>query len=181
MRKFTSVVFVVCLALAVIGCATTSGVPKEIEKARNNVPEDVLLGIGVAKMGTVAQSRNIAATRAKAELSNAMNSMVSNMVRDYTASSEVDPNAAIAFQENITVTLSKSDLSGAEIVKEVEEKDGTWWCVVYLSKAAIAREINQAQAAARLLVPAMASFDAEARMNEAFERQAQEMEARGWW
>jgi len=41
---------------------------------------------------------------------------------------------------------------------------------MYLSKANVAREISQAQAAARLKVPAMASFDAEKRMNEAFEQ-----------
>jgi succinylglutamate desuccinylase len=105
-----------------------------------------------------------------------MNSMVRNMVRDYTASSEVDPQAALAFQENITVTLSQSDLKGAVIVNEEPDKDGQWWCVMHLSKANVAREIGQAQAAARLAVPAMASFDAEARMNEAFEQAARE----GW-
>jgi hypothetical protein len=47
---------------------------------------------------------------------------------------------------------------------------------MYLSKANVTREISQAQAAARLAVPAMASFDAERRMNEAFEQVKQE----GW-
>jgi hypothetical protein len=127
-------------------------------------------------MSTVAQSRNIAATRARAEISNTMDSIVKNMVRDYTASSEVDPGAALAFQEDITVTLSKSNVSGAAIQVEEPDNDGTWWCVMYLSKANVAREISQAQAAARLAVPAMASFDAEARMNEAFEQIKKE----GW-
>jgi hypothetical protein len=92
------------------------------------------------------------------------------MVRDYTASSEVDPNAALAFQENITVTLSKSNLSGAVVQFEEPDSSGEWWVVMYLNKANVAREITQAQAAARLAVPAMASFDAEQRMNEAFEQ-----------
>ena len=47
---------------------------------------------------------------------------------------------------------------------------------MHLSKTSVAREINQAQAAARLAIPAMASFDAEARMNEAFEQAKKE----GW-
>jgi len=136
----------------------------------------VLVGISNAKMGTVAQSRNIAATRARAEISNSMDSMVKNMVRDYTASSEVDPQAALAFQENITVTLSKSDLSGAVIQFEEPDKSGEWWVVMYLSKANVVKEINQAQAAARLTVPQMASFDAEKRMNEAFDQARKE----GW-
>jgi hypothetical protein len=182
MNKKFRVVLTVCLATALFACASkppvSDGMPDEAAHARRNAPEDVLVGIGNAKMGTKAQSRTVAATRARAEISNAMNSMVRNMVRDYTASSEVDPQAALAFQENITVTLSKSDLSGAVIQWEGNEKKDRemWWCVMHLSKANVAREISQAQAAARLAVPAMASFDAEARMNEAFEQAARE----GW-
>jgi hypothetical protein len=148
--------------------------PSNIANARRNAPEDVLVGVGNAKMGTVAQSRNIAATRARAEISNVMDSIVKNMVRDYTATSEVDRQAAIAFQENITVTLSKSDLSGAVIINEEPDENGQWWCVMHLSKADVVKEISQAQAAARLTVPAMASFDAERRMNEAFEQARKE-------
>jgi hypothetical protein len=178
MRKIFGVILALIVVSAFSGCASkppvSGGMPSNIANARRNAPEDVLIGIGNAKMGTVAQSRNIAATRARAEISNAMDSIVKNMVRDYTASSEVDRNAALAFQENITVTLSKSNLSGAVIQNEEPDRDGNWWCVMYLSKAQVAREISQAQAAARLAVPAMASFDAEARMNEAFERAAKE-------
>jgi hypothetical protein len=180
MKKFVYVVFVVCLVLSVVGCTSkppaSSGMPSNVANARRNAPEDVLVGIGNAKMGTKAQSRNIAATRARTEISNTMDSVVKNMVRDYTASSEVDPQAALAYQENITVTLSKSNLSGAEIWYETEEKDGMWWVVMHLSKANVVKEISQAQAQARLAVPAMASFDAEKRMNEAFEQAKRE----GW-
>ena len=180
MKKIFTVITIVCLAAALFACKSkppaSNGMPPEAANARRNAPEDVLVGIGNAKMGTVAQSRNIAATRARAEISNSMNSMVKNMVRDYTASSEVDPNAALAFQENITVTLSKSDLRGAVIHWEGVDKSGMWWCVMHLSKASVVNEISQAQAAARLAVPAMASFDAEKRMNEAFEQARKE----GW-
>ena len=180
MKKIVGVIAVLCIALVIVGCGSnpkppaSRGMPNNIANARRNAPEDVLVGIGNAKMGTVAQSRNIAATRARAEISNTMDVMVKNMVRDYTASSEVDPGAALAFQENITVTLSKSNLSGAVIQVEEPDDDGQWWCVMWLSKANVTREISQAQAAARLAVPAMASFDAEARMNQAFEQAKKE-------
>jgi hypothetical protein len=181
MKKIIAVVFAVCFAAAVLGCASkppaSGGMPSfNLANARRNAPEDVLVGIGNAKMGTVAQSRNIAATRARAEISNSLDSIVKNMVRDYTASSEVDPNAALAFQESITVTLSKSNLSGAVIQFEEPDSSGEWWVVMYLSKANAAKEITQAQTAARLAVPTMASFDAEERMNEAFEQTRTE----GW-
>ncbi|MDR0473552.1 MAG: hypothetical protein LBH43_07780 [Treponema sp.] len=180
MKKIAGLIFAVCLAATLAGCSSkppvSGGMPHNIANARRNAPEDVLVGIGNAKMGTVAQSRNIAATRARAEISNTMDSIVKNMVRDYTASSEVDPQAALSFQENITVTLSKSNLSGSVIMNEEPDRDGQWWVVMYLSKANVTREISQAQAAARLAVPAMASFDAEQRMNDAFEQAKRE----GW-
>ena len=178
MKKIVGVVFTICLAVTILGCASSSGskppassgMPANIANARRNAPEDVIVGIGSAKMATTAQSRNIAATRARAEISNTMNSMVQNMVRDYTAASEVDPSAVLSFQENITVTLSQSNLSGAVIQFEEPDQNDEWWVVIYLSKNSVVQEINQAQAAAKLAVPAMASFDAEARMNEAFDR-----------
>jgi len=182
MKKFTGVIFAVCLALAVVGCASKppatdasqaaslGGLPPAVVNARKNLPEDVLLGIGNAKMSTIAQSRNVAAARARAEISNSLSSMVSSMVRDYTASSEADPQAVVTFQENMTRTLSQSNLIGAVIVEEGSDETGMWWCIMHLSKANVVREISQAQAAARLAVPAMASFDAETRMNEAFEQ-----------
>ena len=174
MKKLIGLTAVLCLLFVFFSCTSkppvSSGMPPNVANARRSAPPDVLVGIGDAKMGTAAQSRNMAATRARAEISNTMNSLVRNMVRDYTASSEVDPKAAVSFQENITVTLSKSNLVGAVIWLEEREKDGHWWVVMHLSKENVAKEITQAEVAAKLAVPAMASFDAEKRMNDAFEQ-----------
>jgi hypothetical protein len=174
MKKIIGIFAVLCLVMALISCASkppvSGGMPKEAANARRDAPEDVLVGVGNAKMKTKAQSRSIAATRARVDISNTLDSMVKNMVRDYWASSEVDPDAALGFQESITVTLSKSNLSGAEIKWEGPDDTGEWWCVMWLSKANVVKEIGQAQAANRLRVPAAASFDAEQRMNEAFEQ-----------
>jgi len=174
MKKFSFMIAVLCLLLAFFGCASkppaSGGMPPNIANARRNAPEDVLVGIGDAKLGTVNQSRTVAATRARTDISNTLDSMVKNMVRDYWASSEVDPDARVAYQENITVTLSKSSLTGAEIKFEEPDDTGRWWVVMWLSKANVVKEITQAQAVARLAVPKAASFDAEQRMNEAFEQ-----------
>jgi hypothetical protein len=70
----------------------------------------------------------------------------------------------------MTVALSKSTLTGSAIVDEDQDDNGNYWVVVMLSKVNTVKEINQAQAAARLAVPAMASFNAEDRMNAAFDR-----------
>jgi hypothetical protein len=99
-----------------------------------------------------------------------MDTVVRDMVRDYTAGSDVDPSAVISFQENITVALSQAKLVGASIVEEDEDANGNYWTAVMLSKNSAVNEINQAVAAAKLRVPAMASFNAENRMNEAFDK-----------
>jgi len=145
-----------------------SRIPQFVRDAVRNAPEDALVGIGTAKLATVNQSRTVSSTRARAELSRQMDTIIKDMVRDYTAGSEVDPSANISFQENITVALSQSRLQGASIVDEDIDEAGNYWTVVMLSKSSAVQEINQAVAAAKLAVPQMASFNAEQRMNQAF-------------
>ena len=145
-------------------------VPQFVKDALKKAPEDALVGIGTARAASLSLARTTATTRARAEISRQLNTMMQDMVRDYSAGSEVDPKAAMSFQENITVALSKSTLTGSVPVEEDMDDNGNYWVVVMLSKTNTVNEINQAQAAARLAVPAMASFDAEERMNAAFDR-----------
>jgi len=191
MKKIMGVSIALCLALAFMGCGSspkktdsTSSVetikpserkvggvvPKFVKDALKEAPDDALIGIGTAKAPSLNQARTIAATRARAEISRTMDSIMQDMVRDYSASSEVDPKAALSFQENITVALSKSNLTGSTIINEDQDENGNYWVVVMLSKTNVVQEITQAQAAARLAVPAMESFKAEDRMNAAFDR-----------
>jgi hypothetical protein len=153
------------------------GVPQFVKDAVKNAPEDALVGIGTANMATVSLSRTTAATRARAEISRQMQSIVRDMVRDYSAGSEVDHSAAMSFTEAITVSLSQSKLTGSTVVEEDRDENGAYWVVVMLNKTATVNEINQAAAQAKLNAPKMASFDAEQRMNDAFDKlNAQEMQ-----
>ena len=188
MKKIIGIAVALCLVLGFSGCASSGGgsgkgerkiggnVPQFVKDAVKKTPEDALIGIGTARAASLSLARTTATTRARAEISRQMNSMIQDMVRDYSAGSEVDPKAALSFQENITVTLSKSTLIGSTIIEEDQDKEGNYWVVVMLSKSNTVKEITQAQAAARLAVPAMASFDAEKRMNEMFEQARRE----GW-
>ncbi|MDR1838921.1 MAG: hypothetical protein LBQ93_04960 [Treponema sp.] len=157
-------------AQASYGRKVDSRIPQFVRDAVTNVPEDSLVGIGTAKMASLNQSRTVSSTRARAELSRQMDTIVRDMVRDYTAGSEVDRSAALSFQENITVALSQARLQGSSIVNEDMDDAGNYWTVVMLNKRGTVQEINQAVAAAKLAVPAMASFNAEQRMNEAFDK-----------
>ncbi|MCL2244364.1 MAG: hypothetical protein FWC03_07835 [Treponema sp.] len=147
---------------------SASRVPEGIMNALINAPEDALVGIGSAKMGTESMSRTTATLRARAEISRQMSTMIQDMIRDYTASSEVDPSATLSFTENITVALSKAELTGSRVTFFEYTDDGTCYVVVTLGQSNAAEIINQQQAAAKLAVPAMASFNAEDRMKEAF-------------
>ncbi|MDR2501534.1 MAG: hypothetical protein LBD37_10745 [Treponema sp.] len=145
-------------------------VPQFVKDAVKNTPEDALVGIGTAKMSTVSQSRTYAATRARAEISRQIVTFMQDMIRDFTASSEVDPDSAIAYQENFTLALSKSAMQSSSVVDEDHDDKGAYWVVVMMPKDGAAREINQAAAQAKLAVPKAASMDAENRMNAAFDK-----------
>ena len=189
MKKIGIIFVALCLVFVISGCKTTDtggggdigggdtrgggravagGVPEFVREILRNAPEDALIGIGSAKMATDSQSRTIATTRARAEISRQMSTMIQDMIRDYTAGSEVDHSAVLSFQENITVALSKAELVGSRVLDFDKAPDGTFWVVVSLGSSNVVNEINQAQSAAKLAVPAMASFNAEDRMNDAF-------------
>ena len=184
MKKTFFVSLVLLMFIAAVSCVSAGGasdkpaperkvdsrVPQFVKDAVKNAPEDALVGIGTARMASLSQSRTISATRARAELSRQMDTIIRDMIRDYTAGSEVDHSAVVSFQENITVALSQARLQGSSVVNEDVDEAGNYWTVVMLNKTRTVQEINQAVSAAKLAVPAMASFDAEDRMNQAFDR-----------
>ena len=180
MKKELFIVLALLITFLVVSCGTTgastqvsqSGLPRLVEEARRNPPEDVLVGIGFAKMSTQYESKTTAEDRARAEIARAIDSIVGNMITDYQAGSELDYTAASAFQEEITVALSRSRLRGAIIVNEAWI-DGTYYVVMHLNKANVASEINQA--AARLDAPFRSSLLDEERMNAAFSQSSAKM------
>jgi hypothetical protein len=180
-------IFLTICALALSSCAsgpkTTSdgravkgGAPLFVRDAVKKAPADVLVGVGSAKIGAagLGQARTIAASRARAEIARQLNAIVRDMVTDLTASSEVSPKDAVSYQETITMQLSKADLTGSSIIEQDADGDNNYWVVVTLGKTSVAKEINQAQAAAKLAAPKAAALDAAARMEKAFEKIASE-------
>ena len=181
MKKFATILITLGLIFVLLGCASRKpatgaqgGMPEWVLKARRDAPADVIVGIGTAKLATLNQSMAVSETRARGQVVRAMDSMVRSMVQDYTVANEVDPGIAVAFQQQIETSLARAQLVGARIVEQNSDRDGQWWTVVYFDRAGVDREISQAQAAARLAVPAMLAFRAEERMDEQFRRAAEE-------
>jgi len=152
-----------------------SGVPAFVNEAYLQASEDVLVGVGTYKIGAdtskLGAAKAVAETRARADLSRQLETIVKNMIIDYTAMSELDPDAAVSFQENITLALSKSDLKGS-VTKKMDTVDGVLWVVMEYGKSAAAQELDAAQAAAKLAVPAAIAFNALDRMDTAFNKEA---------
>jgi hypothetical protein len=166
------------------GCASASGrmgqglsgVPGFVNEAYLNASEDVIIGVGTYRVGNdmskMGTGKTFAETRARADIARQLDSIVRNMVNDYTATSEIDPDAAVSFQESVTQALSRAELKGAKTVKLDRDDNGLLWVVMEFSKSAAAAEVNQAANSAKLAVPAAAAFDAVRRMETAFTKEA---------
>jgi hypothetical protein len=193
MRNFFVFSLAAALALSLAGCAgapaagggSSSGrsggrslnsVPAFVNEAYLGASEDVLIGIGTYKIGNdmsrMGTGKTFAETRARADLSRQLQTIVKNMTEDFIATSEIDPDSALSFQQSITQTLSKSDLRGARTIKMDTDDSGLLWVVMEYSKSAAATDVNQAVSAAKLAVPSAAAFDAVQRMDTAFDKEA---------
>jgi hypothetical protein len=141
-----------------------------------NASEDVIIGIGTYKIGTdmskMSTAMTFAQTRARADITRQLTSIIKDMVNDYTATSEIDPDSAVSFQESITNALAKAELRGAKVVQSQTDNNGLLWVVMEYSKSAAAADYSAAAAAAKLAVPAAAAFDALSRMDTAFDKAA---------
>ncbi|MDR0689489.1 MAG: hypothetical protein LBG08_04390 [Spirochaetaceae bacterium] len=196
MKKIFCLILAAALALLVIGCAGSPaaasasapgpaaavsplaalpGVPQFVNDAYVNASEDVLIGIGTYKIGNdtskMGSAMTFGQTRARVDIARQLQSIIRDMVIDYTAQSELDPSAALSFQENISQALAKADLRGARVIQS-QTQDGLLWVVMEYSKSAAANDYSAAAAAAKLAVPAAAAFDALARMENAFDKAA---------
>jgi hypothetical protein len=176
------------LLLSVAGCKSApasssgsgrgglSGVPDFVNAAYMNASEDVLVGIGTYRIGNdmskMGTGKTYAETRAQADISRQLITIVKNMVNDYSAGSEIDPDAVLSFQESITQTLSKSTLSGVRTIQMDTDGNGLLWVVMEIGKNAATDEVNQAVNAARLAIPGGAAFDALRRMDAALSKEA---------
>jgi hypothetical protein len=199
MKRWFVIALTTGLVFSWIGCSTTGGsssspseggestepnrytppelwnVPKFVNDAYQNASEDVLIGVGTSKIGNETSKKStgmtFAQTRARADISRQLTTIIKDMVTDYAATSELDPDASLSFQETITQALSQADLKGAKIVTSNTE-NGLLWVVMEYSKSAAANDYSAAQSAAKLAVPAAAAFDALSRMENAFDKAA---------
>jgi len=164
-RRFILVALAVTVAFVAASCGSAPApapaahvdpVGDFIRDVRRNAPEDALLGIGTSTHSNRAMARTVAETRARAEITRQLDVSVRNMITDYMAGSEAEPEALLSFQENITQTLAASQLRGA-VIRDETNIGGEQITIVMLSSSNVANEIMTASQAASQLAPHMGS------------------------
>jgi len=174
-KIITLLLLMICGAAIVMPACTTvqakapKDAPKEVKKAVKDAPRNALIGIGKATGTATSQlTGTIAVARARTAISRQLNTMVRDMISVYRAESSLDPTAALAFEDNITVVLSGSTLTGSVVTCETKDDKGTQWAVVVLPKKNALMEIERAQNQAKARVPAAANVDITVKMDAAF-------------
>ncbi|MDR2784929.1 MAG: LPP20 family lipoprotein [Treponema sp.] len=146
MKKFFGVLVVLASIAVLMGCGSSpaasgggSNLPDFILNPPDN--EDVIYGVGIAKMANDNMGMTISENRARVSISQQIDSRVKNMIDDYQAQAGDSDNPADTegFQQSVSRTLSRTTLSGTKIVKR-DKVDGTWYALVSLSKSDAARQ-----------------------------------------
>jgi len=135
--------------------------PAFVKNALKKIPGDVLVGIGVAESSNLSMGMNISASRARAEIARQLNSIVNEMI-------VVTNSNERTFKETITVTITRSYVSGSKIILQEQAGNGSIWTIVTLDKKNTFDEINMAQTHAKSAVPAMVSFNVGDRIDKAY-------------
>jgi len=167
--KFLFVSVIVVAGLVATSCGSISagsgrarGIPGPIQEARKNalaMEGDMIVGIGTAYMGTVSQSRSMAANRATTDVMRQLQLVVQYMATDLQAGSEVDHDAALSFQLEIQRILASQTLVNTTSIVEDEDANGQWWVAMRYSRSAAKTQIAAAVEAANRLAPHAAVSD----------------------
>jgi len=144
--KKINVLFAAIIAMALAaGCASTSAPRMDAPDWVDQIaPEDVLWGIGLAKLQNDSLARDAATSRARRDVAAQLGTLVQSMLTDYARESGTLSNSAsIQSIERITQELININLTGATPNAQRRMPDGTWWIRVQLRKADAQRVVTE--------------------------------------
>jgi hypothetical protein len=135
--RYKAILAVLAISLCAVGCTIgtktvaqeTPDEPDEIKALFAYLPEGYLMGVGKAKEATDGESILLAQDYARADIASQLNTIVQFSVTDFAP---VDGGEER--REEITEYITNAHLTGSVIQKLVKTNDGTWWCVVWISK-----------------------------------------------
>ena len=96
--------------------------------------EDAFYGVGMAKKQNPSLAKKTATARARSEISAAINTKVSDMVKDFMQESGAGETAqALEFSEAVTKQVTSNALAGSVVKEAYQAKDGTIYILVEYS------------------------------------------------
>jgi len=145
LNKF-NVVFAVVMAVALMGCgsspASTQTVTQPVAPLtrpswlNEDPPEDVLWGIGIAKLQNDSLAQRTATARARRDVAEQLKVLVQGMLIDYAREAgTLNNSSSIQFVEDIGKSIVNQELSGASPNKRESMPDGTWYVRVSIRKS----------------------------------------------
>ncbi|MDR2510839.1 MAG: LPP20 family lipoprotein [Spirochaetaceae bacterium] len=139
--------------------------------------ENVIYGVGSAKLATVNMSMSVSETRARMAIARELSSVARQMIDDYTSdASEISGNKreAETFAQIVSRNLSEARMAGAKVVRREPSPDGTWWCLVAYNKSAAAKDAIAEVDREKVNYAAFRNWNAQRDMDAAFARQKNE-------
>jgi hypothetical protein len=94
-------------------------VPDSVKLAVKNLPDDLFLGVGVAKTESDGESILLAEDRARAEIAR----QIDTAIYDHLIS-----------ETSISVARTVTHVYNSEVILREKDKNGNWWCVVLAPK-----------------------------------------------
>ncbi len=148
MKKNVIVISALMALVLLAGCASGSG---EKVKERRDLPEwflnppvseDVIYGLGMAKMSSDSLSRDTAIARARKDVALQVSTRVQSMMTDYAQEAGAEGNSqTINFVESITKQVADVELRNAVTEKVYAAVDGNWFAMVSYPKGQFSEDV----------------------------------------
>ena len=180
----STVALVACAALlfALAGCASKPA-PEQAPVSGPGIQEDsdwpefvkvppvnsdMIFGVGAAKLSQKSASLNMAQNRARVAIAQKISTTVRNMIDDYSAEVEGDSSAAENFSRSVSRSLTEATLTGTEVIRQEQTKDGTVWVLMGVSKGDVNKLAADTVNAEKLKYAEFQNWNAQRDMEAAF-------------
>jgi hypothetical protein len=148
MKKMLVLCSLVLLAVFA-GCGSAPAPQESSQSFDPNLPDfvmnpplqdDVLFGVGSARLSSTNQSMTFAEARARQSLASQISINVQAMLTDYSRDAGgLNDKAALELAENVGRQIIDTTLTGAVPVKREKTPDGNFWVMVQMRKSEASR------------------------------------------
>jgi hypothetical protein len=149
MKKIFVLNVAVIVVLLAVGCGSS---PSKQGSSQQNMPDwvsevpsqdDVVWGIGFAKLEFSDVAMEVATTRAQRDAARQISVLVQGALIEHANISGVTDNTrATRYIDNVGRNIVNANLSGATVNKRQQMSDGTWYIRIAVRKTEVQRQVN---------------------------------------